>query len=63
MALVAASALPEHSTILMTVVISTSVLFELVGPIVTPVALRKADRYGSIVARDADRQSIFMVRR
>jgi len=45
MGLVAASALPEYSTILMTVVISTSVLFELVGPIVTRVALRKADRY------------------
>ncbi len=44
MALVAASALPDYSTILMTVVISTSVLFELVGPIVTRAALRKADR-------------------
>ncbi len=43
MALVAASALPEYSTLVMTVVISTSVLFELAGPIVTRIALQKAD--------------------
>lgn len=44
MALVAASILPEYSTILMTVVVSTTVLFEMVGPVITRVALGKADR-------------------
>ncbi|MDX1696834.1 MAG: cation:proton antiporter, partial [Thiohalobacterales bacterium] len=43
MALVATSLLPEYRQVVLSVVISTTVLFELVGPPFTRLALRRAD--------------------
>jgi len=41
MALVAASAVPEHATTIITVTVATTVVFELVGPIVTGLVLAR----------------------
>ena len=46
MALVAAHQFPEYRNLLLTVVISTTVLFEMVGPVFTRMALRHADTGG-----------------
>jgi Kef-type K+ transport system membrane component KefB len=43
MALVATSLLPEYRQIVLSVVISTTVFFELIGPPFTRLALRRAD--------------------
>lgn len=43
MALVATSRFPEHRQLLLTLVISTTVLFEIIGPVFTRLALRRAD--------------------
>lgn len=42
MALVATSLLPEYRQVVLSVVISTTVFFELVGPLFTRLALRRA---------------------
>lgn len=42
MALVAASQFPEHKQILLSIVISTTILFEIIGPIFTRLAIYKA---------------------
>ena len=42
MALVAANQFPEYRQILLTVVISSTVFFEIVGPVFTRAALRRA---------------------
>ncbi len=44
MALVATSLLPEYRQVVLSVVISTTVLFELIGPPLTRLALRRVDR-------------------
>lgn len=41
MALVAASQYPEYRQVLLPVVISTTVFFELIGPVFTRLALRR----------------------
>ena len=41
MALVATGLFPEHRQLLLSVIISTTVLFELVGPVITRLALRR----------------------
>jgi len=47
MALVASSYFPEHGEVLLPLVISATVLFELVGPVFTRLALGRAERYRS----------------
>jgi Kef-type K+ transport system membrane component KefB len=42
MALVAANRYPEYQQVLLTVVISSTVFFEIIGPVFTRAALRRA---------------------
>jgi hypothetical protein len=42
MALVASSRFPEYQQVLLTVVISSTVFFEIIGPVFTRAALRRA---------------------
>ena len=42
MALVATSYLPEHKDLILTIIISTTIIFELLGPIFTRLAISKA---------------------
>ena len=44
MALVAANLLPEYRQLLLSVVIGTTVFFELIGPPITRLALRRTTR-------------------
>jgi hypothetical protein len=44
MALLAATKFPEHRQSILSIVISTTVFFELIGPIFTLVAIRKTDK-------------------
>jgi len=43
MALVATSLLPEYRQVVLSVVVSTTIFFELIGPTFTRLALRRAD--------------------
>ena len=43
MALVAGSYFPAHSQLLLSVVISSTIIFELIGPVLTRMALRRAE--------------------
>jgi len=52
MALVAGSYFPQHSQLLLTVVVSSTVIFELVGPIFTRIALRRVDHNQSMPPRN-----------
>lgn len=44
MALVAGNYFPDHAQLLLTVVISSTIFFEIVGPIVTRIAIQKAEK-------------------
>jgi hypothetical protein len=43
MALVAAQEMPEHASLILNLVIGTTVLFEIVGPLVTAYAVRRVE--------------------
>lgn len=44
MALVAANQFPEYRQVLLSVVVSSTVLFDIVGPVLARVAIQRADR-------------------
>lgn len=44
MALVAANQFPQHKQILLTIVISTTIFFEIIGPVLTKMAINKAEQ-------------------
>ena len=46
MALLAGNRFPEYQQTVLTIVISTTVVFELVGPVFSRIALRHAERVG-----------------
>lgn len=48
MALVAANQFPEYRQVLLSIVISSTVIFELVGPVLTRIALQKASEKGRL---------------
>ena len=45
MALVASNYFPEHEQALLSLVISTTIFFELIGPIFTRISIRQADSF------------------